>query len=74
MLNLYMNTIICGPMFDCIAPLYIPGKRRALIPPEVGYTDALLEPQPKEVNLMFDIHVREFSQSVVISLVTSRGN
>ena len=53
--------------------LYIPGKRRALIPPEVGYTDALLEPQPKEVILMFDIHVREFSQSTVTSLVTSQG-
>jgi hypothetical protein len=61
-------------MFDCVAPLYITGKRRALIPPEVGYTDALLEPQPKEVNLMYDIHVGEFSQSFVTSLVTSQGN
>ena len=70
-----MNTIIiCGPMFDCVEPLYIPGKRRALIPPEVGYTDALLEPQPKEVNLMFDIRVGELSQSFVISLVSSQGN
>jgi hypothetical protein len=27
------------------------GKRRALIPPDVGYTDPSLEPQPKEVIL-----------------------
>ncbi|OMP06947.1 hypothetical protein COLO4_07744 [Corchorus olitorius] len=54
------NQIIKG-LKDVLTGMKVGGKRRALIPPSVGYTDENLKPIPEEVSLSFVPHFLGFS-------------
>lgn len=59
-LQTLLNLLTSGPL---------PGKRRALIPPSVGYTNEDLKPIPEEVSYMFYLYPLSYSISFVFPLL-----